>query len=56
MKCTFAKDYICFSAAGADPFAAGLGRSISTDDDISNLLKRTIVDDQVDILGVVLIF
>ena len=42
-----------YSAAGTNPLAAGLGRSFSTDDDISNLLKRTIVDDQVDILGVV---
>ena len=45
-----------YSAAGTNPLAAGLGRSFSTDDDISNLLKRTIVDDQVDILGVIPIF
>ena len=30
----------------------GSGRSFSTEDDISNILKRTIVDDQIDVLGV----
>merc|ERR1739846_207828 len=31
--------------------SAGFGRSFSTEDDISNILKRTIVDDQIDVLG-----
>jgi len=35
-----------------DVVAAGFGgRSFSTEDDVSNILKRTIVDDQIDVLG-----
>ena len=38
--------------AGVIAAGFGGGRSFSTSDDISNLLKRTIVDDQIDVLQV----
>jgi len=39
-------------SAGANVAASfGGGRSFSTSDDIGNVLKRTIVDDQIDVLG-----
>ena len=40
----------------AEALAGGFGRSFKTNDDIGNLLRRTIVDDQVDILGVTKLF
>lgn len=36
---------------GQNNIVAALGRSFSTDDDIGNLLTRTIIDDQIDVLG-----
>lgn len=39
-------------SGGVNGIVAGLGRSFSTEDDISNLLRRTIIDDQIDVLGV----
>ena len=47
--------FFSFFSDPNDVVAAGFGRSFSNPsvkDDISNVLKRTIVDDQIDVLGV----
>ena len=48
--------YIFSSVVGQNNIVAALGRSFSTDDDIGNLLTRTIIDDQIDVLGVRILY
>ena len=48
--------YVFSSVVGQNNIVAALGRSFSTDDDIGNLLTRTIIDDQIDVLGVRILY